>query len=128
MIENEYLIEALSRDISEEVFWKLNPRKLKLYVKAYDNKLKRIDNYVWNAVGTYVQSAVFVAVDRNLRGRKSKSEYEEKTIYQIAEEKAEENRPLTEEEIQRKREEFVTKMLAMKANFDANHKEGGGEQ
>lgn len=71
--------------------------------------------------GTYGISALTVAIDRCLNGRKARSKYIEKPIMQELEEK---NKPLSEEEMDRQRELFVAKLEAMRVNFELNHPKG----
>ena len=55
----------------------MNPRIYKLHVVAYNEKKKRDikeqDEMVWSAVGNYVLSAVTVAVEKCLAGKKAKA-------------------------------------------------------
>lgn len=57
----------------------MNPRIYKLHVVAYNEKKKRDikeqDEMVWSAVGNYVLSAVTVAVEKCLAGKKAKASY-----------------------------------------------------
>ena len=57
----------------------MNPRIYKLHVMAYNEKKKRDikeqDEMVWSAVGNYVLSAVTVAVEKCLAGKKAKASY-----------------------------------------------------
>lgn len=72
-------------------------------------------------MGMYVMSAVTVAVDRCLGGKKSKAEYIEKPLLDeldVTIDKREQNRELTEEEKQRLIDEFVLKRKLEKANWD----------
>lgn len=69
--------------------------------------------------GSYGISALMVAIDHCLNGRKARSKYIEKPIMQELEEK---NKPLSEEEMDRQRELFVAKLEAMRVNFELNHK------
>lgn len=71
-------------------------------------------------MGQYILSAVQTATDRCLNGKKARSKYIEKPIMEISKEKQDIN--FTEEELQRQREAFVTKLLIMKSNFDLNKK------
>lgn len=81
-------------------------------------EMKEQDSIVHAICGSYILSAVSVAIEGVLVGKKSKLKYIDKPILQQIEE---ENKPLSEEEIQRQRDLFVAKMQAMKASFDANH-------
>lgn len=66
--------------MTEEQFWRSNPRIINVYNNIYkDNqKSQNILAHAW--VGTYVQSALFAAIDGCLNGRKAKSKYIEKPI------------------------------------------------
>lgn len=67
-------------------------------------------------MGMYVHSAVGAAVEHCIFGRRAKSKYIEKPLLEELEEK---NKPLTEDEIQRRREKFIAKMKALEVNFKA---------
>lgn len=74
------------------------------------------DEEMWMWCGNYMLSAVTVAVEHNLAGKKAKSEYiKEPLLHDL-----EDHEP-TEDEIQKKREEFVMRMRTMKANWDLTH-------
>lgn len=78
--------------------------------------------------GTYGLSAVSVAVEHCLFGRKAKSKYIEKPVLsEIQERKT--NKELTEEEKQTKLDMFVMSLKIMESNFKAEHKnkKGGKE-
>ena len=51
------------------------PTELEPYEIAYNLKMKQKDSFAYACVGNYVTSAVLVAVDHCLNGRKAKSEY-----------------------------------------------------
>ena len=105
--------------LSKNEFMHSTPNVLEAYGKAYKIKLKTIDRLAWQFAGSYVLSAVSVAVEHCLAGRKASSEY----IKTPNLEKAElENRPLTEKEIVRQRELFVAMLEAKKTNFELYHK------
>lgn len=102
------------------------PKVLKAYGEAYKIKIKTADRLAWQFSGSYILSAVAVAVEHCLGGKKAKSEFVKSPILEKIEE---ENRPLSEAELQKQRELFVARLEAMKANFDLNHKPkktGGG--
>lgn len=60
--------------MTEEEFWKSNPRKMKAHQKAYELRIKKQDEMNW-CLGMYVQKAVLVAVEHCLCGKDAKSEY-----------------------------------------------------
>lgn len=101
-----------------------SPVELKPYIKAYEIKQERQDQQMW-AMGVYVQNAVAVAIDRCLRGRKSKAEYLKKPILEEAiEKKRQEERMknLTEEEKIKMTKLLFAQLETMQANFELNHK------
>uniref|UniRef100_A0AAU8B578 Uncharacterized protein n=1 Tax=Dulem virus 39 TaxID=3145757 RepID=A0AAU8B578_9CAUD len=106
--------------VSWQEFWTMNPRIIKLLIKGHEEKIKEQDCLAW-LFNQYTLSAVSVAVEHCLAGRKAKSKYIEKTIMQQIEEK---NKPLSEDELQRQRELFVAKLEVMKTNFELSHKGG----
>lgn len=94
---------------------------LQPYAQAYRLENQKKDNDAWAMFGSYGISALTVAIDRCLNGRKARSKYIEKPIMQELEEK---NKPLSEEEMDRQRELFVAKLEAMRVNFELNHPKG----
>lgn len=94
----------------------MNPHIINLLIKGYREKIKEQDYLAW-LFGQYTLSAVMVAVEHNLAGRKARSKYIEKPLLQEIEKK---NVPMTEDEIQKQRELFISRMQAMKTNFDKN--------
>lgn len=109
---------AISVGVPYDTFWHLTPKKLNAFFKANKLKLKVQDEQMW-LMGQYVLSAVSVAVEHCLAGRKAKSKYVKQPFTREVEEQ---NKPLTEEELQRQRELFVAKLEIMKTNFELNHK------
>ena len=70
--------------------------------------------------GTYGLSAVSVAVEHCLVGRKAKSKYIEKPVLsEIQERKT--NKELTEDEKQAQLDKFVMSLKIMESNFKAEH-------
>ena len=88
-------------------------------MKGYKIRQKIQDEQMWAWFGSYAFSAVNVAVDGNLHGRKAKSKYIEKPIMRSIEEQ---NEPMSEEELQKQRELFVARLQVMQSNFELNHK------
>lgn len=78
------------------------------------------DEDMWR-MGLYVQSAVSVAVEHNLAGRKAKSQYVKEPLLETAEKK---NKKMTQDEIEQQRLLFISKMNVMKANFEISRKVG----
>lgn len=75
-----------------------NPKELEPFVKAHKIKQKEKDEVVWSICGNYIVSAVSVAVEHVLSGRKAKLEYLKEPVLS----KVLENDGLTEEQIYEK--------------------------
>lgn len=120
MFENEWFPKANAMGVSWSDFWSMNPHIIKLLIKGHEEKIKEQDYLAW-IFNQYTLSAVSVAVEHCLAGRKAKSKYIDKPIMQQIEEK---NKPLSEDELQRQRELFVAKLEVMKTNFELSHKGG----
>lgn len=58
-----------------EEFKHLNPKKLEYCLKGYKAKMEMVDREMWMWFGNYALSAVYVAVERNIAGKKARSEY-----------------------------------------------------
>ena len=58
-----------------ELFWHLNPKKLKPFQDAYKRKQQEMDAYMHLWWGTYGISAVSYAVEHCLVGKKASLEY-----------------------------------------------------
>lgn len=101
--------------ITKREFMHSTPKTLEAYSKAYLLKLQDMDRMVWLFCGNYVISAVAVAVEACLAGKKAKGKYIDEPILQR-------DKPLDDEEIQRQRDLLVAQLCAMKTNFDSNHK------
>lgn len=87
--------------MSEEQFWRANPRIIKVWEKAFRNSEnhKNFMNYV---LGGYVYNAVQIAIGKALDGKKFKGEYLEKPMRifpQTEEEKKQEERQALEKAI-----------------------------
>lgn len=71
--------------------------------------------------GTYGLSAVSVAVEHCLAGRKAKSKYIEKPVLAEMQKKNDMNRELTEDEKQAQLDKFIMSLKIMESNFKAEH-------
>lgn len=112
--------------MSYELFWHLNPTKLKPFYEAYKIKKKMRDEEVWLFWGTYGYSAfetVMAHFGAGLAGKKSKAKYIDKPIMQKMEEN---NVELTEEQKKEKTEQLFMQLRLMEANFNLNHKDNKG--
>ena len=108
--------------VDYNVFWSLNPRLLKPFVKAYELKRKMEDEKMW-MMGMYVENAVFVAVEHNLAGRKAKNKYMEKPLLQdIKSDNSEKPKEMSHEEKMQKVNAIFASLNARKANWDLQKK------
>lgn len=102
--------------ITYDEFWKLTPRKLKIYVEGYKLKRKIEDENAWFS-GGYVFSAVTLALGNAFRkkGEKAQSYFEtfDKPFLQMRDD---EN--LSENEKQQYIEQFMASLHVMQNNFE----------
>lgn len=68
----------------DDIDWSC-PADLEPYAKAHNEEIKEKDMLMWSWWGNYGLSAVAVAVEHVLAGRKARSEYIDKAIIQKAE-------------------------------------------
>lgn len=85
------------------------PADLKPYADAYNLEKKQKDNDMWTWFGTYGLSAVSVAVDHCLAGRKARSKYIEKPII---EQQSINGKEITEKDIKKA---IITEQMYMAA-------------
>ena len=89
------------------------PTDLEPYKEAHNLEVREVDSLAYAFCGNYLLSAVTVAVERNLAGKKSKAKYVDTPMLQ--------EYGMSEEERKQKQIDlFVAKMEIMKKNFDAN--------
>lgn len=98
----------------------MNPHIIKLLLKGHEEKTKEQDYLAW-VFNQYTLSAVSVAVEHCLAGKKAKSKYIEKPIMQEIEDEQAESKPLTEEKKKKQTEQLFMKLRIMGANFNLNH-------
>lgn len=103
----------------------MNPHIIKLLIKGHEKRIKEQDYLAW-LFNQYTLSAVSVAVEHCLAGRKAKSKYIEKPFLQGIEEKQKEieknSKLLTEKEKKRQTEKLFMQLRIMGANFNINSK------
>lgn len=102
-----------------DLFWQLNPARLKPFEKAYENEQKIADERAWN-IGRYVCLSVLWGIDHGFNGSKASVEYPDKP-YSQQEVKTEEN--MTDEEMTRNHEALFTYLGVLKANFELENPE-----
>lgn len=114
----------MSIGIPWEVFWHLNPKKLQYFQKAHRQKIEEIDFLLHAWVGNYGLSAIGVAIEHCLHGKKAKSEYIKEPIMSGITSKSEEKASeLSEEEIIKQTELLFMKLQVMGANHNLNNKD-----
>lgn len=101
----------------DDIDWS-SPADLEPYAKAYKLYIMEKDSLMHAWWGTYGLSAVSVAIEHCLFGRKARSKYIEHQISWQIEKK---NNSMSEDELQRQRELFVAKLEIMKTNFELTH-------
>lgn len=104
--------------ISWDDFWKMNPHIIKLVAKGHEEKIKEQDAQLYT-MGMYVLSAVSVAVEHCLSGKKAKSQYVEKPFLSEMQEKQKEE--ISEEKrIEMENYKLAMTLQIMQANFEIN--------
>jgi hypothetical protein len=113
----------LTIGVPYELFWHLNPKKLKPFYTAYENKRKIRDEEMWIWVGAYFKSAfetVIAHFGAGLSGKTSQAKYIDKPIYK----NISNNKELTEEEKIKQTKELFMQLSIMEANFNSRKKNG----
>lgn len=114
--------------VTWQEFWGMNPHIIKCLLKGQREKieqeLQRQDYMQFLWWGKYGISAVGFAVEHCLAGKKAKSKYVDKPVFSEIANKAEENKPMTEEDKIKQTEALFMKLRIMGANFNLNHKDG----
>lgn len=110
----EWFPQAYAIGVSWDEFWRMNPRILYAIAEGYNQRVRNEDYMNW-INGQYMLSAVIVGVERNLAGRKSKSEYPKNPFFEEIEKQ---NKPLSDDELQKQRELFVERLKIMQSNFE----------
>ena len=122
MFENEWFPKASVMGITWEEFWKMNPHIINCIANGYREKQIEQDSLMHVWWGTYGLSAVSVAIEHCLSGKKAKSKYVEKPIMSKMQEKIQAEKPLTEEEKKRQTEILFTKLQVLGANHKLKNK------
>jgi hypothetical protein len=110
----------LTIGVPYELFWHLNPTKLKPFYTAFENKRKMRDEENWLTWGTYAMS-MFSTVFASAFNKNSQAKYIDKPMYQQVNIKTEK---LTEEEKKQKTEQLFMQLQIMGANHKLSKKDG----
>lgn len=113
---------ALSIGISEELFWTLNPHKLKPYIKANElrEERKREEMNVMAYVqGIYVRDALLCTVGNMFKSKGKPYEYPEEPheLFGVKK-KIEEEVELTEDDKIARTDALFTRLSLMKDNYE----------
>lgn len=111
---SEWFPQAYAIGVSWDEFWRMNPRILSAIAEGYNQRVRNADYMNW-INGQYTLAAVTVGVERNLAGRKAKSEYPQNPFFEEIEKQ---NKPLSDDELQKQRELFVERLKTMQSNFE----------
>lgn len=120
-IRAEYLPYALAIGISEELFWSLNPRRLKPYIKAEQIRMEKSNRMLYYQ-GIYVRDALLSTVG-NMFSKGKPMEYPSEP-YRITPRSEEEE----EQEKIRQTKELFARLKVMQDNFEISKKSKGGEE
>lgn len=106
----------------------MNPHIIKLLAKGHEEKIKEQDYLAW-LFNQYTLSAVSVAVEHCLAGKKAKSKYIENPFMQGMEQKQakKSSATLTEEEKKKQTEKLFMQLRIMGANFNLKNKNQDSE-
>lgn len=107
--------------MTEEEFWRSNPRKIKVYEKAWRDEQNYINTLAYTFWGNYGISALQTVISGILTpmfcGKPSKAKYMDEPVRLFAR---------TEQELEEYKEQqtqaFINWCNAMESNWDASHK------
>jgi hypothetical protein len=103
--------------MTEEQFWNSNPTIIKIWEDSYKTEQNILNKRIYEWVGSYGISALTVAVDRCLNGRKAKAKYLEEPIQMFE---------LTEEEKEKAAQKARNNFLAWAQNMQKKFDKKGG--
>lgn len=103
------MADAFEMGIPYSEFRHLTPKKLWVLRKGYEQRVKRIDEYIYFAVSNYVEPAIEISVRKGAWG-KGDIKYADSPIFS------------QEEYLQKKREELFRTLEDAKRRFDAAKK------
>lgn len=124
MFEKEWYPKASVLGITWNEFWNMNPHIINCIAEGYREKQIEQDALMHMWWGSYGLSAVSVAIEHCLSGKKAKSKYMEKPILSEYQESIQSEKPLTEEEKKRQTEILFTKLQVLSANHKLKKKSG----
>lgn len=114
----EWLPSVLLTGMTADEFWNSDYHTIQAYEKSYKATQKQIDEHNYN-LGIYFYSAISLALDQAFNGKKAQSEYIKQPMLANILEAKKVEKQLTEEDIQKMREEKVLRRKINKVNYDA---------
>ena len=112
--------------ISYEQFGKLTMKQIRYISKAYSEKLEedfKLADTMAFIQGRYMVDALLCTVGNMLGGKNAKFTYPEQAYTM-----AQQERQLTEDEIQAQREQFIAMLKTMETNFNLNKERQDGNK
>lgn len=109
--------------MSFERFMDSNPKELEPFVEAHKLRLEMKDEELW-LMGMYTLSAVSVAVEKNLAGKKAKGQYPDKPYtHQIKDKQIKAD--MTEEEKEKATQQLFYSLQIMQSNYELSNRGKG---
>lgn len=105
--------------MSEEQFWRSNPRIIAVWERAYQEDMSFKNSVVHSMVGTYGISALTFAIDHCLNGRKAKAKYMKEPMDLFPQDKNQET------QVENARSAFMAWAESMKNKYKKANEEGG---
>lgn len=121
--ENEWMPKVLPLGVKFDEFWALNPRKINILIKAFNEKTKtelKQQNMLMHLQGMYMVDALLATVGNMFRGKSQKAFQYPKEPYTFDfdyEEGLEEK----DRDIAIKRRDFVTQLNNLFRDMERNH-------
>lgn len=99
--------------MTEEQFWKANPRIIAVHEQIYKERQNRINDLAYLFTGNYGLSALITSIDKVLNGKKSKEKYMDKPLELF---------PLTEEEKKKKQQDAIKQFISWTGMAETKYK------
>lgn len=119
----EWLPNCLVLGITEEQFWKMNPRLIKPYAKAFEIRRQHIDSQQW-FLGEYMFEAISCALGNIFRHKweSPKGYMKDMRTMPLLEEARQNSGGLTDDEKIEQTKVLFKKLEAMQAAFERSNK------
>ena len=120
MFENKWFPKAQKLGISWDDFWKMNPRIIKIHLKAHDEWIKEQDYLMW-LQGRYFHDALMVGLSR-FASKNSTAEYPKNSYLSDITENAK-TTSKSDNELAKSAENFMLRLQIMGANYERAQRE-----